>query len=171
MSSPRHSLRILGWGPGRSRVSGFTLVELMLTLLVGVLAVALLFTWLGRERQHRGGARFIADLQEFATVFQDYKRLHRAWPPPSTGEIPVPRGMEEALVETNWAEPSPYGGRYDWDGRGAVMLTAFAPAFPLELTRAELLALDREFDDGNLATGRLRTGFNGWPVYLVEDKP
>jgi len=161
----------MGWGAGRARKGGFTLVELMLSLLVVVLAVALLFTWLGRERRHRGGARFIADLQEFATAFQDYQHAHRAWPPPTTAERPVPRGMEEALVETNWAEPSPFGGRYDWDGRGAVMLTAFSPAFPLELTRAELLAIDREFDDGNLATGRLRTGFNGWPVYLVEDKP
>jgi type II secretory pathway pseudopilin PulG len=25
--------------------------------------------------------------------------------------------------------------------------------------------------DGDLATGRLRTGFNGWPVYLVGDSP
>jgi len=23
-------------------------------------------------------------------------------------------------------------------------------------------------DDANLATGRFRTGFNGWPVYLLE---
>lgn len=171
MRSTRHSLSNRGGRPGRSRASGFTLAELMLALLVMVLAAGLLFTWLGRERQLRGGARFIADLQVFAGDFQDYQRLHRAWPPPTTGEITVPRGMEDALEETNWANPSPFGGRYDWDGRGAVMLTAFAPAFPLELTRAELLALDREFDDGNLATGRLRTGFNGWPLYLVEDKP
>lgn len=158
-------------GRGRSRAPGFTLAEMMLVLLVIVLAGGLLFTWLGRERRHRGGARFMADMQEFAAAFQGYQRLHRAWPPPTTGEITVPRGMEEALVETNWADPSPFGGRYDWSGRGAVMLTAFAPAFPLELTRAELLAIDRQFDDGNLATGRLRTGFNGWPVYLVGDNP
>lgn len=171
MRSTRHSLQILGRGRGRPPSAGFTLAELLLVVLVVVLAAGLLFTWLGRERHQRNGARFLADLQEFSAAFQDYQRLRRAWPPPTTGEVAVPRGMEEALVETNWADPSPFGGRYDWDGRGAVIVTAFAPAFPLELTRAELLAIDRQYDDGNLATGRLRTGFNGWPVYLVGDKP
>ena len=54
---------------------------------------------------------------------------------------------------------------------GRITLTAFSPHFPLTLTRSDLLALDRQIDDGDLTTGRFRTGFNGWPVYLVRDKP
>ncbi|MBI2498294.1 MAG: hypothetical protein HYV75_10425 [Opitutae bacterium] len=55
-----------------------------------------------------------------------------------------------------------------WNGRGAVTLTAFAPDLPLTLDNTDLLYIDGQVDDGNLATGRFRTGFNGWPVYLVE---
>ena len=158
-------------GQGGPPLRGFTLVEVMLVLLILVLAGALLFTGLGRVRRQQRGERFIADLQEFSAAFQAYHGQHLAWPPSTTGEVTVPRGMEAALVETNWAGASPFGGNYGWDSRGAVVLTAFSPSFPLALTRADLLEIDRRIDDGDLATGRFRTGFNGWPVYLVEDKP
>ena len=74
-------------------------------------------------------------------------------------------------MESNWAEGSPFGGSYGWDGRGGILVTAFSPGFPLALTRAELREIDRRLDDGNLGTGRFRSGFNGWPVYQVEEKP
>ncbi len=161
----------MGWGRGRGHARGFTLTEMMLVLLVVLLAGVLLFTWLGRDRRQRDRERFISDLQEFATAFQNYQRQNRRWPAATTAEVPLPAGMEDALVETNWADGPPFGGSYGWDRRGAVVVTAFAPAFPLDLTRAELQAIDRRMDDGNLSTGRFRTGFNGWPVYFVADNP
>jgi hypothetical protein len=98
----------------------------------------------------------------------------------------MPAGIEDLLKDTNWRKASPFGGSYGWvapdpvsppadgSGRGqsgAIVLTAFAPSFPLTLSRRDLLYIDARIDDGNLATGRFRTGFNGWPVYLVgEDR-
>ncbi len=158
-------------GRGRPRSRGFTLVEVMLVLLILGLAGALLFTGLGRVRRGQRAGRFIADLQVFSAAFQAYHEQHHAWPPSTNGEVTVPRGMENILGETNWAGGSPFGGNYGWDGRGLVVLTAFSPSFPLELTRADLLEFDRRIDDGDLSTGRFRTGFNGWPVYQVGDKP
>lgn len=171
MSSPRHHIRTGRRGRGGHRARGFALTEMMLVLLILVLAVVLLFSVLGRVKQGRNRAQFVADLQEFASAFQDHRRQHRAWPASTIGEVALPRDLEEVLVETNWAGGSPFGGSYGWDRRGAVVLTAFAPSFPLKLTRADLLDLDRQLDDGNLATGRFRTGFNGWPVYFVEHQP
>lgn len=52
---------------------------------------------------------------------------------------------------------------------GIIAVTAFAPSFPLTATRADLLHVDTAIDDGNLATGRFRTGFNGWPVYHLGE--
>lgn len=161
----------------RSR-GGFTLPEMVLTLFVGLLAL-----WLGLLLVARGGQRdrsdrFIADLQEFSTAFADHRRQKGAWPASTNGEVILPREMEAILGETNWTAGSPFGGSYGWvepgrgrEGRGTVVLTAFAPGFPLELTRTDLLEIDRRFDDGDLATGRFRTGFNGWPVYLVGENP
>ena len=171
MSSPRHNIRIMGGGRSGRRSSGFTSGEMLLGLLVLGLAGVLLFTGLARIRQQRKGDRFIADLQAFASAFDSYHQQHRAWPASTNGETKLPGELAAALAATNWDRGSPFGGSYGWDGRGAVVLTAFAPAFPLDLTRADLLELDRRLDDGALATGRLRTGFNGWPVYLVGDHP
>lgn len=158
-------------GRGEPRACGFTLPEVMLVLAIMVLAAILIFTLLGRDARHRNSDRFVADLEEFATAFQTYHRQNRTWPPSTSSEVATPPGMESFLEETNWDNGSPFGGSYGWDRRGAVVLTAFAPAFPLELTRADLLAIDDQIDDGDLTRGRFRTGFNGWPVYFVRETP
>ena len=177
MRSPRESFRTIQQGCRGCRSRGFTLLEVALVLLVAGLAFWLGLLLLGRGLQQRRADRFIADLETFAAAFQDYHRQQGVWPP-STGETKaVPGGMENFLRETNWSLGSPFGGTYGWvppdsAGRqGAVTLTAFSPNFPLGLTRAGLLELDRRMDDGDPATGRFRTGFNGWPVYLAGDKP
>jgi hypothetical protein len=54
---------------------------------------------------------------------------------------------------------------------GIIAITAFSPKAPLALTSKDLLYIDSKLDDGNLATGRFRTGFNGWPVYRVGPSP
>jgi hypothetical protein len=146
------------------------------------LLVALLAAWLGlllvaRVIQQVRSERFASDLRQFSSAFGDYRQQRGAWPPSTHGETIVPRGMEQSLKETNWSRGSPFGGSYGWEapsaaGRpGAITLTAFSPALPLKFTSAEMLALDRRMDDGDLAAGRFRAGFNGWPVYLVESKP
>jgi type II secretory pathway pseudopilin PulG len=54
---------------------------------------------------------------------------------------------------------------------GIIAITAFSPKEPLALTSKDLLYIDSKLDDGNLATGRFRTGFNGWPVYQIGPSP
>ena len=171
MSSPRHSIQTMGGARSGSPAAGFTGVELLLGLLVVLLAGLLACIVLGRMRQQQDAGRFIADLQGFATAFQSYHRQSHVWPASTNREGRLPPELEAVLEDTNWAGGSPYGGRYGWVSPGAVVLTAYAPDFPLRLTRAELLEIDRQMDDGDLHTGRLRTGFNGWPVYFVGEKP
>ena len=103
-------------------------------------------------------------------------------------DLRIPRGMESALAGTRWLAGPPFGGSYDWlpptraaadsndDAKksaagGLIAVTAFSPAPPLSLTADDLRHIDAKLDDGNLATGRFRTGFNGWPVYLVGSAP
>jgi len=166
MSFPRQSLLVVQ----RRRSRGLVLVELLLGLLVLLLAGVLLVQALGRIQQRTKVEQVGADLQAFAAVIAQVHAKSGRWP--ATAAEAGPR-----LLDSGWADGSALGGEYGWvppstAGRpGMITLTAFAPGFPLELTRADLLALDRRIDDGDLATGRFRTGFNGWPVYLVGDKP
>lgn len=149
---------------------GLVLVELLLILLVLVLAVVLLSMGLGRVRHQARLEQLGVEMQAFAKVFEQARTESGRWP--VTAVEAGPR-----LLDGRWEDGSPCGGEYGWVPPGAagrpglITLTAFSPNFPLELTRADLLALDRRIDDGNLATGRFRTGFNGWPVYLVGGNP
>ena len=186
MSSSWQASSADGWRSRRRRGAGFALSEAGLVLLIFVLAAGLVLLLLGRNQQRRRCDRFVADLREFATAFQSYAPQPKAGLPASTDDAAVPAGMEDLLKDTNWRKGSPFGGNYGWvaydparppaagsgrapDRSGAIVLTAFAPAFPLALSQADLRYIDATLDDGNLATGRFRTGFNGWPVYLVGE--
>lgn len=152
------------------RTCGFTLLEPVLGLLVVILAVVLAFILVGRFRRQAHCAQFGAELQGFARVFGEARAESGRWPATA----------EEAWAGSppaGWTQGSPFGGRYGWlpppqNGlSGQITLTAFSPDQPLDLTSADLLEVDGQIDDGDLATGRLRTGFNGWPVYLVGVRP
>lgn len=168
MRVPRPSLLITGRGEGLVR--GLVLVELLLFLLVLVLAVTLLFAGLDRMQHRVRLEQFGSELQAYAATFEQARADSGRWP--ATAEAAGAR-----LRDSGWPDGSDFGGEYGWvppaaaAGPGMITLTAFAPGFPLELTRADLLEIDRRIDDGDLASGRFRTGFNGWPVYLVGDKP
>jgi hypothetical protein len=159
-----------------------------LALLVALLSFGLVLILAGRIRQRRNCDRYIQDLHVFAAALAHEHQQRSTWPPSTSAEAPLPPDLGHALQDTHWLTGSPFGGNYawvapdpagaagndparGWGGRGAVILTAFSPGAPLSMSRSDLLFIDRQIDDGNLATGRFRTGFNGWPVFLVEAAP
>lgn len=152
------------------RASGaFTLTEFLLALSVLVLASVLLFSVLGRMRRGAQREKLGADLRGLAAAFEKYHVENGRWP----GSPEKAAQMIEALLP----EAPPFGGHYGWVPPGArgrpamIELTAYSPDFPLTLSAADLREIDRLVDDGDLAAGRFRTAFNGWPVYLVEASP
>jgi type II secretory pathway pseudopilin PulG len=166
MACPRHSLlKIRRGGPA----GGLVLVEVMLLMLVLGLAVVLVSLALGRMRHRARLQHFGADVQAIAGAFSAARAERGQWP--ATAEE-----AGDAVLAAGWADGPAIGGDYGWHppaaGRpGLLTVTAFVPAQPLDLSPADLLVIDRSIDDGDLATGRFRTGFNGWPVYLVAEKP
>lgn len=168
MRSPGQSLLVMP--RGRSGRCGLVLVEVLLVLLVGLLAGTLFFIGAGRIRHQGRLGQFGADLQSYAKIFEQARAESGRWPATAAE-------AGSRLLDGEWADGSPFGGEYGWvppgaEGRpGMITLTAFSPSLPLGLTRADLLTIDRRIDDGDLATGRFRTGFNGWPAYLVGVNP
>lgn len=155
---------------GRNGRRGLVPGELLSGLLVLLLAGTLLFMGLGRIRRQARLGRLGADLQSYAKILEQARVENGRWPATAAE-------AGSRLLDGGWAAGSAFGGKYGWVPPGAagrpgeITLTAFAPGFPLELSRADLLLIDRTIDDGDLATGRFRTGFNGWPVYRVDVKP
>ena len=180
--------------PGVS--GGFTLVQLMLAVLCLGLAGYIAILEIRKFVHHSQREAFIAELQQVAAAFEEYRNQNGEWPPATGGEIIIPRGMESALANTHWLSGLPFGGGYEWvpppppmSATGAlpiadapavatteppppapayIAITACTPRPALALSTADLVYIDAKIDDGNLSTGRFRTGFNGWPVYRVK---
>jgi hypothetical protein len=168
----------------RSVSRGVTLPDLGLALisllLVGILAVTTIL-----QRQHAARiTRVAGELQAFSRAFQEFTAQHTSAPPSTNEDQVVPAGMETLLHGTTWTEETAVGGHYRWtqavpdpkeqsDERralGTLSITAFMPDQPLSLTLQEMRRIDELIDDGNLATGNFRSGFNGWPAFTVRAK-
>ena len=90
--------------PGRLRrpdgPRGFTLLELSLSLLVAVLAAALLLAGLARWRQRTRCAELGRDLQAFAAIIEKARSDRGHWP--QTADEAGP-----GLQERGWSAASP----------------------------------------------------------------
>jgi hypothetical protein len=162
-------------------IHDLALVFVCVCLLVGAIFVA----W---QRSAHIDARdqLIADFTAAEEAFLTHLQIIGKAPadaPPGR----VPAGMQPYLAKFDWEAPSALGGHFRWSPLpppvnlaatkappplpgGTVTLTAFPPSPPLRLSFADLLEIDRRIDDGDLATGKLRIGFNGWPVLTVLAK-
>ncbi len=168
--------------PPPSGRRGSLVFEAVFGLLILAAAGWLAAECTNRLVQRRRCERFVSDLREIAGAFQRYA-LEVDGPAvarSASGELP-PR-LLEMLDATAWRKGSPFGGTYEWVPgvpggakprgalrleAGAITVTAYHPARPLTLGRRDLLYIDRELDDHDLATGRFRAGFNGWPRYVL----
>ncbi|MBM3852405.1 MAG: hypothetical protein FJ399_04530 [Verrucomicrobia bacterium] len=99
-------------------------------------------------------------------------------PPPPPTPVPPPGGVPaDAAPETLLAPPAPDPSPQvvkppppPPDSTPMIVVTAYAPELPLRITAEHLRYIDQKLDDGNLATGRFRVGFNGWPVFRITDE-
>ena len=147
----------------RRRRAGSLALEMALVLVIVLLAGWLVVEIVGRLQQRGRAAAFAAELRELAARVQRQPARVAA----------DPAALAAALRDTTWSKGSAIGGSYEVrslpGGARAIAVTAFAPNFPLKATRADLQRVDQELDDGDLGTGRFRTGFNGWPLYRLAD--
>jgi hypothetical protein len=162
---------------------GFTLLDAGLGVLSVSLAVLLAVTSSARREQAARCVQIGTELRTLAAAFQDFAIERSARPPSNVDGNAIPEGMEPFLRDTSWLAETPVGGHYRWTEApaeakdssggellGSITITAFSPEPPLALTPADLHRIDVLIDDGNLATGNFRAGFNGWPVFLVRAK-
>lgn len=153
--------------------------DLVLIGAVAVLAFIAGGTALSQFRHIQARHRLADEMVSAAAAFRTYLQDHGSLPPnANAGERPA--GTATYLAGIRWQEPTPAGGLYRWVNTstavpgsaavysGAVEVTAFPPGPELKLSAADLRAIDRRIDDGDLATGAFRAGFNGWPVLRLQ---
>lgn len=162
--------------PSPAAVAGFALLPLARALFVVSVLAALAVPGVRRIQIHLRTGAVIKDLRGFAADFQRYAHERGDWPGLSSPPGVIPPGAEKYLAASPWKKPSPIGGAYTWAAfslhqgeryRAAIIISHLAENRVTNL-RQQLDDLDRQLDDGNLATGKFRLGYRNQPVFVLE---
>ena len=146
--------------------AGFTLTELMIVVAIVGLLAAIAIPSFARARERSMSVRFAADLQVTKAAFTEYSLDHGKYPPDTTPGV-VPAGMADYLRRVEWTKLNTLGGRWDWDNAQFGYKAGVSVYRPTAST-AQMLALDKTIDDGNLATGEFRSRSEGY-IGIIEE--
>jgi type II secretory pathway pseudopilin PulG len=155
---------------------GFTLLGLSIALFLASAVIAIATPAIMRAlRAHRAHAA-LADLQQFASVLQQYAHDHGDWPAAGTTPGGFPPGLDTALGRTHWAEHTPIGGQYVWLVNTLQRGERVRAAIGIASTANAAVSLDQPLVDEFLRQAktipainwRLRLGFHNEPVLVLE---
>ena len=150
---------------GNIRRRGFTVLELMIVVVIIGLIAGLTVPRYVRYKQNAQVAATAAEIKLLSTAFVAYKAAFGDFPPDS--HLTLPAGMENFIDPQIWADETPIGGHYNWEGpdfypyAGLAVAGSAAPQWQINL-------LDTTLDDGNLNTGSFIVAGNGRPTFIIE---
>jgi type II secretory pathway pseudopilin PulG len=141
---------------------------------IGLLAV-LAIPSITKARMRSQNTAFINDLRIVTdNGIEQYAMTRGGYPPDAAAGV-EPTGIHDSLPRNFvWSAKNTIGGLWDWD-RGATRsdkvfgicyagLSVYRPA----RTSAQMREIDKQFDDGNLETGKLRSRTDGY-IYILEE--
>ncbi|MEY3775844.1 MAG: hypothetical protein RLZZ129_2624 [Verrucomicrobiota bacterium] len=163
-------------GLSARRLSGFTLVEIMVVVVIISLVAAFGIPTITRIQIKARTAAVVNDLRVFAAVFQTYAHANGVWPEETAAGV-IPPELHEQLHNGPWARPTPLGGLYNWENN-QLHQGGFRPRAAIAITNpgdggtgfslTQLRNIDEAIDDGDLATGMFRIGANNAPLFVIE---
>jgi len=171
------SLRAVPKAPGRptgrdGARKGFTLVEIMIVVLTIALLSAIAVPAFRKAARRSSLTRIANDLNVFSAAFDLYALERGGYPPechlPDPYHLPN-TAMEEYLDAKKWAEETPIGGYFNWEGRDVYPYAGIS-IFGTSASETTMRELDEICDDGNLGTGKFRLiAANSRYTYILEE--
>jgi prepilin-type N-terminal cleavage/methylation domain-containing protein len=152
----------------KQKVSGFTLVEIVIVVVIIGLLATMAYPVFIQVKNHSQASRIANDFRAFSGLFETYMLDNGVYPADaSPGAIPT--GMEDYIKSSNWSEPSPIGGNYDWfyNGVGSGGIVAAVSITSYTSGDDPISKLDEIMDDGNLGTGIIQKN-GGAVIYIIE---
>lgn len=158
----------------RRRSRAFTLVEIMVVVvIIGLLAAAALPAYRLITLRSRA-ASVVNDLRTFSTVFITYSLQNGRYPDDGDPQVVPPQVAGQ--LPGNFSQRTPIGGVYKWnfdipaDGvpaKAAIIIQAVSGNSLLD-DLDQLETVDKQIDDGNLATGNMQLGSTNSLVFIIE---
>jgi len=150
------------------------LVEIMVVVvIIGLLAAASLPAYRLITLRSRA-ASVVNDLRTFSTVFITYSLQNGRYPDDGDPQVVPPQVAGQ--LPGNFSQRTPIGGVYKWnfdipaDGvpaKAAIIIQAVSGNALLD-DLDQLETVDKQIDDGNLATGNLQLGSTNSLVFIIE---
>ncbi len=131
---------------------GFTLVEIMIAVVIIGLLAAIAVPSFRKIQLNASSARIMNDLRVFSGNFQQFNLAYGYWPESQVAGV-LPDEMEGYISRDSFELRNAIHCYWKWEVFDAVVgigMTPPATALPI------LQMVDDRFDDGSLATGRLR---------------
>jgi prepilin-type N-terminal cleavage/methylation domain-containing protein len=139
--------------PMKAGKKGFTLVEIMITVVIIGLLASFAIPHFYKARMNASFARFMNDVRVFASAVEQLY-LESGVKPTDTGTGTIQDELAEYVRAGFFTRESPIGGHWDVEADDSgIGLGVGVDGYTI--SRDELLELDKRFDDGNLQTGRL----------------
>jgi prepilin-type N-terminal cleavage/methylation domain-containing protein len=158
----------------RRRSRAFTLVEIMVVVvIIGLLAAAALPAYRLITIRSRA-TTVVNDLRTFSTVFITYSLQNGRYPDDGDPQVVPPQLAGQ--LPSNFTQRTPIGGVYKWnfnvpaDGvpAKAALIIQAESGYPIMDDLDQLEAVDKQIDDGDLATGNLLLGSTNSLVFIIE---
>lgn len=150
------------------------MVEIMVVVvIIGLLAAAALPAYRLITLRSRA-ASVVNDLRTFSTVFITYSLQNGRYPDDGDPQVVPPQVAGQ--LPGNFSQRTPIGGVYKWnfdipaDGvpaKAAIIIQAVSGNALLD-DLDQLETVDKQIDDGNLATGNLQLGSTNSLVFIIE---
>jgi len=146
---------------------------MVVVVIIGLLAAASLPAYRLITLRSRA-ASVVNDLRTFSTVFITYSLQNGRYPDDGDPQVVPPQVAGQ--LPGNFSQRTPIGGVYKWnfdvpaDGvpaKAAIIIQA-ATGNALLDDLDQLETVDKQIDDGNLATGNLQLGSTNSLVFIIE---
>lgn len=137
---------------------------MIVVTIVAILATLGMPAW-NRVKERTLNMRFVNDLRVSSNAFQQYALENGFFPDDALpGEMPP--DMAGFFRDDLMTQRTPLGGQWDWDF-GQFGFTAGLSVYQPSVTEAQMRAVDRIIDDGNLAQGEFQFRTDGY-IYVLQ---
>ncbi len=151
------------------RKHSFTLVEIMIVVVVVGLLATMAIAAFNKNRRKTQNTAFVNDLRVFVEAAEQFMLetgLHLESADARQGEIPT--GFDVYISGAKWFGETPIGGTWETEYNSAGVTSAIGVHRPTA-SGTQLQEIDDDFDDGDLATGQIRTLSGNHIFYILVE--